>query len=281
MVVLTENEIDRLIEEDVPYFDLTTHILEIGEKKGEIAYFTRRDTVICGSEECKRVFEKFNIELLKFTPSGTEVPSGEVFLRARGKGADLHRVWKVTQNLLEYASGIATRTRRLVSLAKRVNPEVEIVTTRKSFPLSKKISVKGVLAGGALPHRLGFSETVLIFKQHLNLLGGLERLVEVLPSLKRRVPEKKITVEVESVEEAFAVLKAGADIVQLDKFPVEEVKEVIELRNREAPLSKVAVAGGIREDNVELYASTGAEIIVLSYPYFRKPADIGVKIEPC
>lgn len=27
------------------------------------------------------------------------------------------------------------------------------------------------MAGGAVPHRLGLSETILIFENHLNLLG--------------------------------------------------------------------------------------------------------------
>jgi len=281
MVILTESEIDKLIEEDVPYFDLTTYLLDIGNKEGTISFSARHEIVVCATEECKRIFDRFNLKVLKFTPSGTQVPPKEVFLKAKGKAEAIHKVWKVTQNLLEYGSGIATRTRNLVNLAKSVNPDVEIVTTRKTLPLSKKICIKGILAGGALPHRLGLSETVLIFEQHLKFLGGLEELLKKLPSLKRRTPEKKVTVEVNSVEEAFLALKAGADVVQIDKFSPEEVKKVVEFKERNFPSAKVAAAGGINESNIKTYASTGVDIIVLTCAYFGKPADIKVQIEPC
>ena len=280
MVVLNNGEIDRLIEEDVPYFDLTTFILGI-EGQGEISFSPRHPIVVCGTEECRTIFERAGLTTLDFTPSGREAEQGEIFLRATGDAKAIHRVWKVTQNLLEYACGIATRSRELVRLAKGVNPKVELVTTRKSFPLSKKISVKAVISGGALPHRLGLSETVLIFQEHIKFLGGIERLIRELPSIKARVPEKKVTVEVKSVDEAFRLLKAGVDVVQLDKLSVEEVREVVRFRNEKAPASKVAAAGGINRENIELYASTGVDIIVLSYPYFGKPADIKVRIEPC
>jgi len=281
MITFTENEIDRLIKEDIPYFDLTTFLLEIGEKEGTIRFSPRHEVVVCGTEECKRIFERFSLEVLQFTPSGTTVPKGEVFLKARGKVESIHKVWKITQNLLEYSSGIATRTRNLVNLAKSVNPDVEVVTTRKTFPLAKKICIKGILAGGALPHRLGLSETILIFEQHLKFLGGLEGLLKKISYLKKRAPEKKITVEVNSVEEAFLVLKAGFDVVQLDKFSPEDVKRVVEFKEENVPAAKVAVAGGINENNIKDYASTGVDIIVLTCAYFGKPADIKVQIEPC
>ena len=280
MIVFTESEIDRLIEEDVPYFDLTTFVLGIGNEEGEITYSPRHEIVVCGTEECRRIIEKLGGKVLEFIPSGTLVPAGKVLLRAKGKVEVLHKIWKVTQNILEYASGIATITKNLVDLAKSVNPEVEIVTTRKTFPFSKKICIKGILAGGALPHRLGLSETILIFEQHLRFVGGLENFLERLSSIKRRVPEKKIAVEVNSVQEAFRALRAGVDVVQLDKFSVEDVKRVVEFKEANTPFAKVAAAGGINEQNIKLYASTGVDIIVLTCAYFGKPADIKVKIEP-
>ncbi len=281
MVVFTESEIDRLVEDDVPYFDLTTFVLGIGNKEGEITYSSRHETVVCGTEECRRILEKFGAKVLGSVPSGTLVSAGEVLLRARGKAEVLHKVWKVTQNILEYASGIATRTKNLVDLARSVNPDIEVVTTRKTFPLSKKICIKGILAGGAFPHRLGLSETILIFEQHLKFFGGLENFLKELPSIRKRVPEKKITVEVNSVEEAFKVLEVGVDVVQLDKFSVEDVRKVVEFKRGNAPFAKVAAAGGINERNIKLYASTGVDIVVLTCAYFGKPADIKVRIEPC
>ena len=54
MVIFTENEIDKLIEEDVPYFDLTTYLLDIGDKEGTISFSARHEIVVCATEVVKR-----------------------------------------------------------------------------------------------------------------------------------------------------------------------------------------------------------------------------------
>jgi len=280
MVIFTDEELERIITEDVPYFDLTTTILGIGEKKGEITYTARHDMVVCGTEEVRRIFNKFDISTHTFTASATFIKQGTTFLTAKGRAEDLHKVWKATQILLEYACGMATKTHRLVTLAKRANPDVCVVTTRKHFPFGKKISIKAILAGGALPHRLGLSETILVFGEHVNFYGGYEKFFQDLKEIKKKVPEKKITVEVKDVEMAMKAIKAGVDILQLDKFSASEVKKVVEMARQEGKDIKIAAAGGINETNIEEFAATGVDIIVLSCAYFGKPADIKVKLHP-
>jgi len=275
------SDIDRLIEEDVPYFDLTSHILGIENIRTRISFFSRDNITVCGTEECLKIFSRFNVEPKFYKRSGEEIEKGEEIIVGEGRGSDVHKVWKVCQNLLEYASGIATKTKNLVAIAKKANPKIAVVTTRKTFPLGKKICIKGILCGGALPHRLGLSETVLIFKNHYNLLGGFNSLISKIKQIKEILPEKKIVVEAENPEEAKILIDYGVDVVQLDKFPVKIVQEIIEYRNKNAPAVKIAVAGGIDENNIESYAATGADIIVLTSAYLAKPADIGVKIEKC
>lgn len=72
----------------------------------------------------------------------------------------------------------------MVKAARSVNPDVAVVTTRKSFPGAKRIAIKAIIAGGALPHRLGLSETILPFKQHTAFLGGLGEFLKILPDLR-------------------------------------------------------------------------------------------------
>jgi molybdenum transport protein len=277
--MFNEQDMDRLIEEDVPYIDLTSLILGIDSQEALITYKTREEIVVCGTEECLKIFKRFNIEPLYIQPSGSELHPGEKILVGKGKGKDIHKVWKICQNLLEYTSGIATRTRKLVKLVKSVNPNGIIGTTRKTFPLGKKVCIKGVICGGALPHRLNLSETVLIFKNHIKLVGPFEEFLKRIPEIKNKVPEKKIIVEAETIDEALALITANVDIVQLDKFSVEAVKEVVSYKNKKAPHIKIAVAGGLNEQNIVEYASTEADIFVLTFPYFGKPADIKVEIE--
>ena len=277
---IPDSEIERFIEEDVPYVDLTTHLLGIGPKRGKIIYATREETQLCCTEEASRLLNKLGAVTTRRLPSGTKVPPGTEFLEAEGTAEALHSGWKAALNLLEYASGVASRTARIVQAAKAVNPNVTVVTTRKSFPGTKKIVIKAVMAGGALPHRLGLSETILVFKQHTAFMGGLSEFLKTIPDLHLQAKETKIIVEAESIPEAVQIAEAGVDVVQLDKLKPEQLTELVcELRSVN-PAVKVSAAGGINEANIAAYAATGVEIIVLSSVYFGKPADMRVDILP-
>ena len=275
-----DSDIERLIEEDLPYGDLTTHLLGIGESSGQIIFSAREATTLCCTEEAARVLEKCGATVTSCLPSGTELAPGMQFLVAQGTARSLHAGWKVALNLLEYASGIASRTRRIVEKARAVNPALSVVTTRKSFPGTKKISIKAITAGGALPHRLGLSETVLVFRQHTAFLGGLEAFLGTVSGLRSRARETKIIVEADDSAEALLVALSAADIVQLDKMAPAELAGAVSAIRRANPNILISAAGGINESNAAEYAATGIDIIVLSSVYFGKPADIGVIIQP-
>ncbi|MGB8246449.1 MAG: ModD protein [Chlorobium sp.] len=277
---LPDSDIERFLEEDVPYGDLTTSLLGIGEQQGTITFTSRHHTVISCTEEAGRVLEKCGATVISRLPSGTEVEAGAAFLAASGSAASLHTGWKVAMNLLEYASGIATRTAKVVRTARSANPGISIVTTRKSFPGTKKVAIKAIMAGGALPHRLGLSETILVFRQHTAFLGGVERFLDQLAPLKARAPENKVIVEADTADEALIIAAAGADVVQVDKMAVGELAILADEIHRKFPGVKLSAAGGINAENAAAYAGTGVDILVLSAVYFGKPADISVVIQP-
>ena len=277
---LPDSDIERFLEEDIPYGDLTTHLLGIGRQPGEIRFSTRHETTLCGTEEAARLLEKCGCSITQQTPSGTLLAAGETFLKAIGPAQALHAGWKVAVNLLEYGSGIATRTARIVNAAREVNPCIAVLTTRKTFPGTKKLAIKAICSGGALPHRLGLSETVLVFKQHTVFLGGLEPLLRHVKTLKREALETKIIVEADSPEEALLIAGSGVDVVQVDKLPADQLKVLVDHVRQINPAVKVSAAGGINEQNAAEYAATGVDILVLSSVYFGKPADIGAVIVP-
>ncbi len=279
MYYTADETIERFIKEDVPYIDLTTLVLNIGQQKGKMQFASRDNAVICGTEEVKRIFSRLDIDLLRFVPSGTCVGQGEVFLEAQGAADSLHMAWKVSMNILEYSSGIATRTKKLVDKAKSVNPKIELVATRKIFPGTKELAIKAVVAGGGFPHRLGLSETVLIFKQHTAFLGGTEELLKRMEEIKAKACEKKIIVETECKEDAIRLSKAGVDGIQFDKIPPAVLKECVEEIKTVNPGIILIGTGGIHEGNIEEYAGTGVDIISTTWVYFGKPVDIGVTME--
>ena len=275
---ITEEMITRLIKEDIPYIDLTTYVLGIGSQKGTIEFTSRENAVISGTEFVAKVLKKLGISIINILPSGTRVQAGDVLAEAQGSAESLHMAWKICMNILEYCSGIATRTRKLVDMAKAINPKIEVVTTRKIFPGTKELSIKAVLDGGALPHRLGLSETILIFKQHTSFLGGIDGLLSKLAEIKAKNCEKKITVEVERKEDAFKLCKAGEDAIQFDKFSPEELKVIVKQIREINPGITLIGTGGINAENVEQYAATGVDTINTTWVYYGKPVDIGAEI---
>jgi len=279
MLYMTDNALDNLIKEDVPYIDLTTLALEIGNKKGRMSFFTREKAILCGTEEVIRICNKLNISIIHSLPSGTLLEKGETFLEVEGNAEALHMAWKISLNLLDNCSGIATRMRNMVEKAKKVNPDINIYTTRKSFPGTKELAIKGVVIGGGFPHRLGLSETILVFKQHMMFMGGMEGLLPKIPVMKKKAYEKKIFVEAESLEDAYRLCEAGVDGIQLDKLPADVVKHGVEKIKKSFPHIILLAAGGIHQHNVEEYADTGVDAIITTSVYFGKPIDMSVKME--
>lgn len=275
---ISDELIDRFIKEDVPYIDLTTLALGISDQKGTIQFFTREDAVLCGTEEVGKIFNRLNIELIKSKPSGTLIKKGEVFIEGKGNAEDLHIAWKVSQNILDYSSGIATKTRKLVDKISEINPNLHIITTRKVIPGTKELAIKAVVAGGGFPHRLGLSETILIFKQHLNFLGGIDELIKILESVKSKACEKKVIAEVENIKQAIALCENGIDGIQFDKVSYNELKKYVDKLRNINPSIVILASGGINESNIEQYAKTGANAIVTTSVYHAKPIDIGCKI---
>jgi molybdenum transport protein len=279
MIYITDEMLEKIIKEDVPYLDLTTYIMGIGEQRGRIRFFGREAMVLCGSEEAVRIAGKLQLDVIKTLPSGTRTAPDEVFFEAQGSANNLHMFWKAVMNIFEYCSGIATRTRKLVDQATKANPRISIVTTRKNFPGTKELSIKAVLCGGGLPHRLGLSETVLIFKQHRNFIGDDEQFLRLLPELKAKACEKKILAEAESFDEALRFCKAGIDGVQFDKIAAVDLQRYVQELRAINPQLVILAAGGIHEDNIGEYAKTGIDAVVTTAVYFGKPADIGCRME--
>ncbi|MEZ4599220.1 MAG: ModD protein [Syntrophotaleaceae bacterium] len=279
-VFIADELLDRLIEEDVPYGDLTTNVLGIGNRQGKIVFSTREPTVICGTEEAGRIFRKLGAEVKKLLPSGDYLSPGADFLEVQGEAAALHAGWRVCLSLLEHISGIASRTRKIVDLAKEVNPAISVETSRKSFPGGKKLTIKAVQCGGGHPHRLGLSESVLVFKHHGAFFDDQQAFWAHLDQFRERIPGKKITLEVENEKEALQAAEAGVDIIQVDKMSCPELKALLEKVRSLNPATKIAAAGGITEKNAAEYAATGAHILVLSSVFSGRASDIGARIVP-
>ena len=196
---------------------------------------------------------------------------------AEGDAAALHRGLKVAQTLMEVTSGIATRARRILAAARQGRPGIAVACTRKHLPGAKDVMLKAVMAGGCIAHRLGLSDSVLVFAQHRAFLGRTPPHLWV-NALRAAQPERKVTVEAESVDEALWFAAAGVDAVQLDKLSPEQVGDAVRAMATLPRQPLLIVAGGVNEANAAAYAAAGAGLLVTSAAYAAPPADLSVTV---
>jgi molybdenum transport protein len=277
--VLPDTVLAEFLADDVRLGDLTTHVLGIGPKSARMTFAARDPMVIAGAEEAVRILEMAGATVEREASSGAKLSAGATILTATGSAGALHRGWKVAQTLIEITSGIATAARRIVEAARSARPEIAVACTRKTVPGAKLLSIKAIMAGGATPHRLGLSETILVFDEHRQFLAGVAPR-EIVASLRHGAPEKKIVVEVATASEALTWAQAGADVLQTEKFSVDEVAATIGQLRQTGFTGLLAAAGGINAQNAAAYAQAGADILVTSAPYAAKPLDVQVKLFP-
>lgn len=280
MIYIPDSLIDNIIKEDMPYSDITTHLLGIDNKIGKISYYSRNEGVISGVSVAEKIFNKLGAKVKFSLKDGAKVSKGDKILECLGSAEVLHAGWKVSLNTLEYLSGISSMCSNMVEKARKINPNVMLAATRKSMPLSRQLVTLAFLAGGVEPHRLGLSETILIFKQHLEFCGGFSNLENTVKNSQHKAYEKKIILETENYDDSIKALNYDfISGLQLDKLSAEEVAKIVKERDKINKNITIIAAGGIKLSNIEEYAATMADVIVSSSFFHASPMDIKVVME--
>jgi molybdenum transport protein len=273
-------ELEELLADDVPYGDLTTDALGIGTAPGTMQFAARDAMVLALAEDAAAIIELAGCRVELFASSGTTLEQGSPILTAHGPASALLRSWKVAQTLIEIWSGVASDARAIVTAAAAAAPHVAVACTRKNVPGTKRFAVAAVKAGGAVMHRLGLSETVLVFPEHREFLGK-EPFVGLVERLRRAAPEKRLVIEVNTLETAIVAASVGFDVIQAEKFtPAQTAMLVARMAGISQSRPVIAVAGGIHAGNVAAYAQAGADVVVTSSPYLARPRDVQVRIGP-
>ncbi|MEJ2463864.1 MAG: ModD protein [Candidatus Thiodiazotropha sp.] len=274
---LSDAELGSLLREDAPYGDLTVATLGIGDRVGRITFHVRDEMVVCGVEEAARMLQLVGAEVTLQAATGQQAETETPLLTATGHVDALFTAWKVAQSLVESLSGVSTAARQIVSRA----GNARVACTRKHLPGIKTLMVKAVKAGGALMHRLGLSESIMVTAEHRAFLQSA-RAESAVTALQRMQPEKKIVIETDDVESALALVKQGCQVIQLEKLSPAQVSQVVAaaVARPQGLRPVIAAAGGINLQNAAEYAQTGVDVLVTSAPYFARPRDVQVRFSP-
>ncbi|MFH1537454.1 MAG: carboxylating nicotinate-nucleotide diphosphorylase [bacterium] len=273
-----ERIVRAALEEDIGAGDITTRAVIEGdpEARGRIVF--REAGVLAGTEAMMKVFQivDVDIEVKLLSKDGDECPSDTVIAEVVGPAAGMLSAERTALNFLQHLSGVATFTRRFVEAV--AGTGAEILDTRKTMPGMRLLEKQAVAAGGGRNHRMGLYDEILIKDNHIALAGGAHGGVgEAVRRAREKAAGKRIEVEVATLEEVGAAVRAGADIIMLDNMGLELLKKAIEVIGGKA---KVEVSGGVTLGNVREIAELGVDYISVGALTHSAPAlDIAMEME--
>ncbi|MEM1941772.1 MAG: carboxylating nicotinate-nucleotide diphosphorylase [Candidatus Nitrosocaldus sp.] len=248
------------IEEDVGTGDVTSMIVD-DSRPVKAKIVCKEHAVVAGLEEVTCLFQLVNCRAESTVRDGSSVEPNTVIMFIHGSARSILAVERTALNILMRMSGIATCTRRYVEIAKSVNPNARIASTRKTAPGLRLLDKKAVALGGGYMHRLGLYDMVLIKDNHLAIVGSVGKAVRLARGLHGS--RYRVEVEVRSLEDALEAVESGADIVMLDNIDADHAGFIIDELKARGLRDKVMieVSGGINEDNIRDYAKLDVDII--------------------
>ncbi|MDJ0716605.1 MAG: carboxylating nicotinate-nucleotide diphosphorylase [Prochloraceae cyanobacterium] len=254
--------------EDIGRGDRTTQGLfdrEIGLGKGE--WIVKEEGTIAGLPIGARVFEILN-KNISFVPTvkeGEKCDRGRVIAYLDGPLDALLMGERVALNLCMLLSGIATETRKYSD--RIADLPAKLVDTRKTTPGLRILEKYATQVGGAMNHRMGLDDAVMIKDNHIKAAGGIG---EAIAKIKNTIPYP-LTLEVETsnLEEVKAALEHGADIIMLDNMPVDLMHRAVQLIRKSNDRIKIEASGNINLKTIRAVAEVGVDYISCSAPITR------------
>jgi nicotinate-nucleotide pyrophosphorylase (carboxylating) len=253
------SNVTKSLSEDIGAYDLTALLIK-SEASAAATVICREKAILCGTQWFETCFQQLSpqTEIRWFAEEGDVISAGQKLCKIKGNTRSLLTAERSALNFLQTLSAIATQTRSYVNEV--LGTGALIVDTRKTLPglrLAQKYAVK---CGGGVNHRLGLYDGILIKENHIMSAGGIE---QVLKTAKIIVPKDLIIqIEVETRDELFKALNAGARMILLDNFNLDDLNYAValtaDLTNKKATLE---ASGGITLGNVRKIAETGVDRI--------------------
>ena len=267
------------LQEDVGRGDCTTQGLgtAIGQLRGQATWIAKADGILAGLPIAGRVFEllddraRFSIDV----EEGAQCQAGTTVATLDAPMATLLVGERVALNLAMRLSGIATATRQYADCLNGTS--TRFVDTRKTTPGLRLLEKYATRVGGAINHRLGLDDAVMIKDNHIAAAGGIANAVA---HIRQNMPYP-LSVEVETtcLEEVETTLACEVDIIMLDNMDVDTMKQAVRRIREVKPAAKIEASGNVTLERLKEIAATGVDYISSSAPITRSPwLDISMRL---
>ena len=255
MTEITAN-VTAALNEDIGSGDLTAQLIP-ATRQAEATLLCRDAAVVCGRPWVDRCFELLDptIRIEWLVEEGAEVAPDTLLARLHGPARALLTGERTALNFLQTLSATATRSRQFTDLVR--DYPVQLLDTRKTLPGLRLAQKYAVRCGGCHNHRLGLYDAFLIKENHIASLGSI---TAVITQARGIAANRKVEIEVESLAQLQEAIDAGADIVMLDNFSLEQMHQAVQLT---AGRLKLEASGGMTAEQLRAVAATGVDYISL------------------
>jgi nicotinate-nucleotide pyrophosphorylase (carboxylating) len=237
-------------------------------------FLVKSECVLAGLDvafEAFRLLEP-DVRVIRHKEDGERCRAGDEIAEVSGRARTLLTAERTALNFVQRLCGIAQLTRAFVDAA---GGRITILDTRKTTPMLRLLEKYAVRVGGGSNYRVGLYDAFLIKDNHIRIAGGVAPAIEHAAAFR---PDLPIEVEAQTLDEVDQALDAGADIVLVDNFEIDDIREAV---RRAAGRAKVEISGGVTLARIPELADTGADFASAGALTHSAPAaDISFEIEP-
>ncbi|HEX5340453.1 MAG TPA: carboxylating nicotinate-nucleotide diphosphorylase [Gammaproteobacteria bacterium] len=266
-------DVRRALAEDIGSGDLTATLIGADTRaRGRV--ISREAAILCGSAWFDEVFRQLDaaIRIQWAARDGEAIKPEQVICRLDGPARPLLSGERTALNFLQTLSATASTARRYAEAVRSTG--AVILDTRKTLPGLRDAQKYAVRCGGARNHRLGLYDGILIKENHIMAAGGIAAAVA---TARRQSPGVVVEVEVETLDEVREAFAAGADVLLLDDFSLDMLRETVALN---AGRAKLEASGGIDMTHLRAVAETGVDYIsVGSLTKHVQAVDLSMRFE--
>jgi len=255
-----DSAINQWFLEDIGIGDHTTFSTIPESATGSAKLWVKEEGILAGAEVARKIFHRFDPQVhfdLNISDGSSIVP-GEVAFRVTGKVHSLLQCERLVLNVMQRMSGIATNTRKYVSLLEGTG--TKILDTRKTTPGLRFLEKEAVRLGGGVNHRFGLYDMILIKDNHIDFAGGIRQAISGCQTyLEKQKLDLEIVVEARSLKDVEEILdQGGIRRILLDNFSVEQTLEAVQKIDGRVETES---SGGITLETLRTYAECGVDYI--------------------
>jgi len=253
------SNVSKSLSEDVGKCDLTALLIK-SKATAMATVICREKAVLCGTQWFEACFQQLSpqTKIQWLVKEGDIIFAGQKLCEIKGNARVLLTAERSALNFLQTLSAIATQTRSYVNEVQGTG--ALIVDTRKTLPGLRLAQKHAVKCGGGVNHRLGLYDGILIKENHIMSAGGIEQALNAAKALGLK--DIIVQVEVETRDELIKALHAGARMILLDNFNLDDINFAVALATESTnKKTTLEASGGITLDNVRRIAETGVDRI--------------------